>query len=368
MTLRDTRPAGAGRERDTAIDLIKAAAIFCVVVIHCCGRGYSFPVLSVQWTSAVFWGSAARAAVPLFFMCSGALLLDPDRPLTLKKLYGKNILRILAALFFWAAAYKLYHLLVETGWDAFRFQAPAEWLWPGLLQAGKELVLFRHEFHLYYLHIILLVYAFLPVTRILAGRASRRELGYLLLLWFALGILYPTLIHYWPFSLYYKSGIPKQWLMNMTYASLGYGMLGYCQRRWPLGRGKSAALLAAGFAVVFGGTVLSSARSGSLYEGFLEGMSVGVALMAAGIFGLCTALGSALKGRTARFAARLSEASFCIYLSHLFVRYAFDRLGITVLLLPCAVSIPLLSLAVLGLSYCVWLVLRRIPGVRRWLI
>ena len=364
MTPANTLP---NQSRDTAIDLIKAIAIFCVVIIHCCGKGYAFPALSFQWTSAVFWGSACRAAVPLFLMCSGALLLDPDRPLTLKKLYGRNILRILLALFFWAAAYKVYHLL-GAAWGTYHFRNMGQWLGPAVVQALKELVLFKHEFHLYYLHIILLVYAFLPVTRVLTGRAGRREIGYALILWFVLGILYPTLIHFWPFSLYYKSGIPKQWLMNMTYASIGYGLLGWYQRRWPFSAKKSALLLGGGFVIVFGGTLVMSAQKGGLYEGFLEGMTVGVALMASGIFGLCTALGSGLRGKAAGFVSRLSRASFCIYLCHLFVRYILEYLGITTLLLPSIVSIPLLSLAVTALSYCVWLVLDHIPGVRRWLI
>ena len=43
----------------------------------------------------------------------------------------------------------------------------------------------------YYLHILLLVYAFVPVARVFVRSASRRDLEYLLAVWFVTGILFP---------------------------------------------------------------------------------------------------------------------------------------------------------------------------------
>ena len=79
--------------------------------------------------------------MPVFFLCSGALLLDPDRDLSLRKLWGRNILHILLAMWVWAFAYKVYGLL------------PGGISLAGLWQGAKEVLLFHHEFHLYYLHI-----------------------------------------------------------------------------------------------------------------------------------------------------------------------------------------------------------------------
>ena len=102
-----------GIERDTSIDLIKIVAIIGVLAVHTCAGGFTYAIGSQNWMGSLFWGSLTRASVPLFFMCSGALLLNPNKELSLKKLFSKNILRILIALFFWAAAYKLFHLLVD---------------------------------------------------------------------------------------------------------------------------------------------------------------------------------------------------------------------------------------------------------------
>lgn len=69
------------------MDLLKALAITGVILIHVSAGGYSHPVGSFDWLSALFWGSVSRASVPIFLMVTGALMLDPRRELTLRQLW-----------------------------------------------------------------------------------------------------------------------------------------------------------------------------------------------------------------------------------------------------------------------------------------
>ena len=342
--------------RDHAVDLVKTVAICDVLISHVAVPAFGAGgVGTPAWLWALFWAAASHISVSLFLMASGALLLHPDREMTLKKLYTKNFPRLLIALLFWAACYKLFGLF-SYGWPS----------GAALVQAGKEVVLFRHEEHLYYLHIMLLVYAFLPITQLVAARADRRQLEYLLGLWFLLGILYPTVQTFWPFTL--LVGIPRQWLMNMTYAAIGYTLLGRyltayhaSSRRWPW-----ALLAAAGFLTGFCGSWVASLADGGLNTHFLEGMGVGMCLEAVGIYGLCmTARISLAVGRAAE---EVSRASFCVFLVHVFFLKTFARLGLTALVGPAAVTVPLLSLLLLGCGCAVYAVLRRIPVVNKYLI
>ena len=343
-------------ERNSKIDLSKAVAIFGVIVIHMCSDGYSNPILSFDWISSVFWGSIVRASVPIFFMCSGALLLSPHKELSLKKLYTKNLLKIVIAMFVWAMAYKVYYLFV-TG----TFTLPA------CYHALKEVLLFKHEFHLYYLHILTLVYVFLPITRVFVKNASQKELKYALAIWFLLGIIYPTIKVFWPFKL--LTGIPAQWAMNMTYSAIGYGVLGYYMSYHPPRFQKKELILCiTGFALIFGLTVFMSTKTGNLYQNFLEGMSVGVALLAIGLFGLFQRIQLKDNSKVKKTIIQISKASFCIYLVHIFVIYLFVFLNISVNLFPCLISIPLLSCVNLALSYCCYCVLSKIPVVNKWLV
>lgn len=345
-------PVSANRER--GVDLAKAAAILGVIIIHTCAPG-SFPIGSFDWVSAVFWSSITRASVPIFFLCSGVLFLNPQKELPIRKLYFRYILRIAVALFFWAYAYKLYYLFVGGTLSL-----------GALVQAAKEVLLFKHEFHLYFLHIILLFYAMLPIVRRFVLHAGRAELRYALILWFAVGILYPTLRPFWPFSL--LSGIPSQWLLNQCYAAMGYGLLGFYLKRYGISLRAGILFAIAGFAFVFGGTIGMSLYTGAFYAGFLEGMTVGPALLAVGEFGIFLHASGHLRGNGAVAISHLSKASFCIYLVHIFVLNLFTHFGMTAHAFLPVFSIPLVSLCNLGISLCGYFVLSKIPVVKRWLI
>lgn len=343
----------ANNSRDYGIDLTKVVAIFSVLLIHSCSMfgAYSAPLSSFDWYSGVFWGGVCRAGVPLFFMCSGALMLDPGRDYSIKKLWTKNILRILIAALVWGFIYKLYHLIAGGAISA-----------ATLFSALEEVLLFKTDFHFYFLQIILLVYAFLPLTRAFVKAADKRLLQYAIFIWAALGIVYPTVAGFWPFKL--LSGIPKQWLMNMSYAAIGYGLLGFYLKTYPLKKSADIWLALGGLAFVLGGTVFMSLRRGALYSGFMEGMTLGVCLMAAGIFGLC---GKAAP-RSRRLVSIISKASFCIYLSHILFLYIFQKWGLTGNFLPTALTMPLIALALFLPSFALYVILSKIPLVRRWLI
>ncbi len=340
-----------GNRREYGMDLVKAVAVTGVVVTHVSanfGDGFGVP----QWLQTQCWASPARMCVPLFLMCTGALQLPPERPMTLRKLWGRSLPRLAAAMYFWAMLYMVYGLVVSG-------QLSAAALWQGM----KKVLLLDQEFHLYYLHIALLVYALLPLLRLLTVPKREAELWYALGIWFLLGIVYPTVRGFWPFTL--LRGIPVQWMLNMAWAASGYALLGCALRRRPLPGAAAWGAFAGGLLLTYFGTWGLSAAAGSTVLTLQQGMSPGAAAMAAGAFSLCIRARAPRRG--ARFVQDLGRASFCIYLVHIF----FVRVAMPLLLrlpVPRLVSIPVGTLAVLAPSFLVWLVLRRIPWVRRWLI
>lgn len=342
--------------RDHKIDMVKTAAIWNVVLCHVAAAPFSGGVVgTTSWYSAVLWTSLAHACVPLFFMASGALLLKPEKELTFQKLYTQNLPRILAALFFWAFCYKLVSLKLM---DSLTF--------PDMIDAVKHLLLFHHEEHFYYLHITLLAYAALPIVRLFARYADKQLLKYALALWFLLGILYPTVRTFWPFTL--LSGIPVQWRMNMTYASTGYMLLGhYLSVYHPRpNRSSSILILLAGFLLTFWGTCLMSYMTGRPNDHFLEGMGVFIFLVVWGIWSLCQTVPLSQTGR--KLIGFMSKASFCIYLTHIFFLQAFARWGLRAIDGPVLLTVPLISGLIICCCCAVYMVLSRVPVVRRWLI
>ena len=330
---------------------MKTIAILGVVTIHTISEEYGSPVLSFNWTSVVLIRCIVGASVPLFFLCSGALMLDPEKELLERRLFTKSLPRLLIALMVWATFYKLMDLVIAGTYSA-----------GDLIFGAKEVLLFKHKFHLYFLHIMLLVYLWLPITRLVVAHASKHNLQYLLGIWFVFGIVYPTLRDFWPFTL--LTGIPVQWLMNKTYAAIGYTVLGYYLKTYPISLRGALVCLISGFLIVFGGTSFLSVQKGSLATQLLEGMSLGIAVLTIGIAGVC--FQKDRLGRS-RVAIELSKASFCIYLVHVFFLTVFGWLGIR-LFFPDLISVPLLVVLNVVLSYLVYVVLHKIPILRDWII
>ena len=75
-------------QRNLPVDCAKSLAISFVLLIHASAdvlRGGA--VGSGYWLEGLFWNSLSRGAVPLFLLCSGALFLDPDRPVTARHIW-----------------------------------------------------------------------------------------------------------------------------------------------------------------------------------------------------------------------------------------------------------------------------------------
>ncbi len=358
--VKEDMPSLRTRRRSGAVDAAKTVAIFGTLLIHASANGgFGGEVGSFGWTASLFWGSVLRCAVPVFFLCSGALLLPPEKNVTVRSVWTKYIPRILIALLFWAAMYEAYDLALT--WHRTGVLESA-----ALRQAVKNFLLFQHKSHLYYLHIILLVYAVLPLTRLLTARADGRLLRYGLLLWAVLGIVLPTVRMFPPLSLI--QGIPAQYPINLTWAAVGYGVLGYVLReRGAERRPRFYVLLyLAGFALTFLGTLEMSISQDKLYTAFLQGTSPGVCLEAAGVYGFCVSVFADRKPY--RLTETVSRASFCIYLVHLFFLENLTEHGFSAAVLPSVWVVPALTMTVFALSFAVWLVLRQIPVVNHYLI
>lgn len=347
--------------RSAAPDIMKLIACVGVIIVHVSSQGVSeYALSSFGWFSSTFWDSIARFAVPVFFLCTGMLMLDPGKDLSVKKLYKKYFLRVLWILLFWAWAYYVFTIVgqyVLTGW----------WEPGGFLNSILQTLRFNHHLHLYYLQMLLLVYAFLPLLRVFVRSADEKELNYAVLIWFALGIALPLLRKYDPFRWF--GGMMGFYEINMAYSAIGYTLTGWVMGSRPVKREhlrRYLSIFVCGAILAFGGTVAASLISGAVDTNFMEGMSPGPALMAIGLFGTVRILAEG-KESTERLGT-LTKASFCVYLIHHFFVMIFRYIGFDVFLFSPIVEIPFETAVVFTLSLGGWWILSRIPFVKDHLI
>ena len=364
----------AAAERDVVTDILKCICCVGVIIIHTGSLGFTtYIVRSFNWASSFFWTGLFRFVVPVFLLCSGALLLNPAKEMSTKRILTHYFLRMLAVLLVWSLLYDLYAVVA-------RLLLYGQYEPGSVAQAFINTFTFRHYFHLYYLQMLLIFYLFLPALRVFVAHTDRSVYRYILLIWFILGIVFPYLWRFEP--MVSNEGVPAQYPLSNTYAAIGYALLGWYLRSADIRRAdlkRYAGILLGGYAIVCAGTVGISLYLDTPYGELMEGMTPGVALMAMGLYGSVAALTDG-KGPFPR-AARMAKASFCIYLVHHMFVAAFRSIDLLHLynvnellakihpvLGYCLFSIPLLSAAALALSVLSYLILSRIPIVNKYLI
>lgn len=341
--------------RSGSIDLTKCMATCAVLMIHCSANRYQlFTVGSLDWLTVLFWNGACKWAVPVFLMCSGALMNDPQRELPLNRLFSRYLLRLVASLSVWAALYECLRILILRG------SAPlSELLWA----AGKNWFTGNTYYHLYYFYFAIGLYLALPLTRLITRWASKQELRYLLLLWLFFGSVLPCLQYFLPFRLTGPSLL--RFILSPVFASAGLGLLGWYLHQKPAGRLLPSLLLfLAGFAALFFFTWQHSDAEKNLNIILLDGFSPAAILMGVAVFRIAQTLA---EGRSLpSFISFLSRGSFCVYLIHPFFQLVTrERFWEA---LPPLWGTPLQAVLLLVLSLSAYWVLRKIPLVSRWLI
>lgn len=341
--------------RSGSIDLTKCMATCAVLLIHCSANRYQlFTVGSLDWLTVLFWNGACKWAVPVFLMCSGALMNDPQRELPLNRLFSRYLLRLVASLSVWAALYECLRILILRG------SAPlSELLWA----AGKNWFTGNTYYHLYYFYFAIGLYLALPLTRLITRWASKQELRYLLLLWLFFGSVLPCLQYFLPFRLTGPSLL--RFILSPVFASAGLGLLGWYLHQKPAGRLLPSLLLfLAGFAALFFFTWQHSDAEKNLNIILLDGFSPAAILMGVAVFRIAQTLA---EGRSLpSFISFLSRGSFCVYLIHPFFQLVTrERFWEA---LPPLWGTPLQAALLLVLSLAAYWVLRKIPLVSRWLI
>ena len=102
-----------GKERIIYLDLLRIFAAFAIVCLHVSSQDWSESFPTIGWEIRNVCLSAVRWSVPIFVMISGALFLNIGRPFNTKRLYTKNILRIVFAFLFWS----FLSQVVDIGYD-----------------------------------------------------------------------------------------------------------------------------------------------------------------------------------------------------------------------------------------------------------
>jgi len=179
-------PKTCSTDRFTQLSLMRVIACVGIIVLHTVFAANEYfaanvtpneNLVSRMVENNMMW------AVPAFVMVTGVLQLNPDKQLTLRKLYGKYILRILIALVCCCIVFRIFDMIM----DGEPLTAA------GVLQAFVELVTAKCWGHLWYLYLLIGLYVLLPFYRMVMERASEKELRYLCLVYLVFVSIIPMI-------------------------------------------------------------------------------------------------------------------------------------------------------------------------------
>lgn len=175
-------------ERNRSFCYMRSLATLAVVVLHVCQYNTEvfFPtgkdkIISVVIRNATFW------AVPVFVMVTGALMLNPVRRLSYKRLLRHYVIRILVLLYLCICAQILLDQYVLGIEERERWIS----LWR---HSVRELILAGGWTPMWYLYLLPAIYLVLPAFRLMVQAANKYDLLYLISVLFVFQSVLPMVV------------------------------------------------------------------------------------------------------------------------------------------------------------------------------
>ena len=331
----------ASSSRFAWVDLTRFLGAFLVVLAHV----VTYPNLMGKGTfwAQIFYYTITRAAVPLFFMLSGMLLLAKEEPLGV--FFRKRALKVLIPFFIWSLLY-YYWNNTSSVTGVFSF------LWVGTVKTLSS----PRAAHLWFFYSLIGLYIATPILRIFTTRASKMDLLYFCVAWLVVvpifGILHEQ------FSILVNFEFP------FLTGYIGYFVLGFFLNGLPLTRRLvlwSAVILVLSFIFTFFAIYvgMQSPKYDQFYEQYL---ALNVIFMAASSFVLLKSLDHWIPSALQRWLVPLGGTAFGIYLLHVLVMDIFSQYlapslpflqsGLTLFVMPvvAAVTFVLCLGVILGIQ------------------
>ncbi|WP_248723502.1 acyltransferase [Seonamhaeicola sp. ML3] len=307
-------------ENQFGISLLRIISTISVIIIHVSGPlvvQYG-EISQFKWNVANVFDSFSRYSIPMFFMISGALLLNRDY--NLKDFLKKRFIKILPAFLVWSLVYSIANRYFFNN-EIF-----------DLKKVFRD-IFYGSEYHLWFVYVLLGLYLFTPILRPWIKNATSKNVLYVLGVWVVtLFAAIPVLNNYLPkIDLAYFSGF------------IGYFILGFYLTNWNT-KSRLMAVLAivSGLSITVLGTYFMTIRNGGFYDFFYEYLSLNALMVSYGVFVSLNKIKPS-NIRVNRISNIVSQCCYGIFLMHPLVLKLFNLIGFNVYLMNPLLSIALVS-------------------------
>lgn len=345
------------RERKVHLDLLRILAAFSVVMLHSSAQyWYDLDVYSSEWVVANTYDALFRFGVPVFVMLSGSIFLGANYKIEVKRIYQHNIFKIAVLYTVWSCAYGLFDCA------KFGFENLA------MKDILREMLYGRY--HLWFLPMLVGIYALLPILKSWLEHAGKKNIQYILLLFFVLQICRETIRALTVTEeLHYILDLIK---VEVACGYIGYFIWGYYIVHIGIGPKLRKVIYAMCIPAMVLSVIVSNAltrRAGTAVAAVYDSFSLFTFITSTAIFIFINDKGAKMIPGTkvANVIKELSYSTLGVYVMHLGLMELFQMQGIDTMVIPNIIGIPLHALMCFGICLLLSSVLRRIPVIGRFL-
>lgn len=330
------------KSRHSGIDLLRILAAFGVVLIHVTAPfvTYNKGLLNSDFWAGNVFNALGRFSVPIFVIVSGFFILKPID--SLREFYHKRFARILWPFVCWSVFFLL--------WAFFFDRTPLSKIVDNLLW-GKP------YFHLWFLGMLMGLYAVTPLLGDLLKRVGIRRFAFVAIGAFLLAMS----IDAW--DTYVKS---RPWIGLWWISYVGYFMVGACMRDYK-GAFNGRTLLVSTIAICYLSIVLFTGwlfANGCFVWYFYSYLSITSIVGAVAFVNLFRGINVPVK----RWMGRLSDLTFGIYLVHVVPLGIIKRYWSLCFVENPFVNILLVACAVFVSSALIVFLMSKVPMVKRLML
>lgn len=301
------------------LDILRILSILGVLFIHATAPNVEKIdfIGTNNWWIANFMNAAFRWAVPVFFMISGALLLNTDKEEDgLGFFFKKRFLKIGIPFLIWSVIYSIlkhYYFAPDYPW-------PKEML----TIIPYELLFDKVYYHFWFVYVIFSVYLTIPIIQPLIRNISEKKLQYFLGMWFCMSIGYELLQ-----TLYLKQTGTTLYIsflnIPLFLGYVGYFVFGYYINTREIGKKLRMFIYALGAGSFVASPFLTyffTLGETALNDKFLGHFSFTTFFMSIAVFTFFKhmKIQERVKPKMGRLIVSVSDATFGIYLIHCIIQ------------------------------------------------
>ena len=341
------------------IDWLRVIACFAVILFHISGScGLTLELSSENYIIMELFHSLVIWCVPIFIMISGALFLNPEKEISIHKLYVHNTFRIFASFVFWSLVYASYNFIGSE--DSNRIN-------------GWIIQFLGGHFHMWFLWLIIGLYILTPILRKISK--DKKLMQYLILISIFFNFVIPFLLDIT--NIFIPAFQPivriiQSHLTNLNLQAIGgyitYFFLGYYLSMIKLNDEKEKLLswlgIGASIAIVEL-AYISFQNAFSSRDELFQFSSFLVLIQSTSIFLTCKYY---FYDKSSKIISILSKYSFGIYLVHMLIIYLLVSYKITPLVINPIFGIAMMSVLTFLISFGVIALISRMPIIKKWCI